>query len=85
MSSIWNNGRKEKMHNKRKNNKTVNNLMHPSDIKNIHKTAKRGHTTFRTNDNNGQLPTTSKHNFALNIYLDINVETLAKRMSACRR
>jgi len=34
---------------------------------------------------NGQLVTTSKHNFALNIYLDINVEKWAKPMPVCRR
>jgi len=32
-----------------------------------------------------QAVTTSKHNFALNRYLDINVEKLAKPMPACRR
>jgi hypothetical protein len=29
--------------------------------------------------------TASKHNFALNMYLDINAETWAKPMPACHR
>ena len=39
----------------------------------------------RRKDIYAQLLTTSKHNFALNNYLDIYVEKWAKPMPACRR
>ena len=36
-------------------------------------------------EKNARLLTTSKHNFAFNIYFDINVEKWAQPMPACRR
>lgn len=40
-------------------------------------------TDIALNDNIVRLLTASKHNFAENLYLDINVETWAKPMPAC--